>query len=256
MKKIISLSASLLITIFAFAQGDTTGRSDLAYLFQPLNANNIPTGYLMEWGTDMTDKDDLNGLITDSNFVNSMDLVRMVYADVYSAKYKTTAISLPTVDAFNTAIANASNSSFAIVYGQYASFNPTALQNGRVSYTNGKIYETGTGTPYLQNQVFAAYPKQAVFTNTVTLRYNTSLYYNNSGVTINSVQIDWGAGFVNAPANTNISYTYTDSTGPKVVKIKAFLSNGQILQTQMVIKVAVTYSARYSNAMSLKPSLL
>ena len=41
-------------------QTDTTGRSDLAALFQNLHAANIPTGYLMEWGTDMTDKDDLN----------------------------------------------------------------------------------------------------------------------------------------------------------------------------------------------------
>lgn len=35
-------------------QTDTIGRGDLATLFQNLNAANIPTGYLMEWGTDMT----------------------------------------------------------------------------------------------------------------------------------------------------------------------------------------------------------
>lgn len=69
MKKLLLLTQVLFIAISGFAQGDTTGRSELAYLFQPLNANNIPTGYLMEWGTDMTDKDDLNGQITDSNFV-------------------------------------------------------------------------------------------------------------------------------------------------------------------------------------------
>lgn len=92
MKKLLLIIACTLNVLVALAQGDTTGRSDLAYLFQPLNANNIPTGYLMEWGTDMTDKDDLNGLITDSNFVNSMDLVRMVYADVYSARCKMTVL--------------------------------------------------------------------------------------------------------------------------------------------------------------------
>ena len=43
-------------------QTDTIGRGDLATLFQNLNASNIPTTYLMEWGTDMTDKDDLNGI--------------------------------------------------------------------------------------------------------------------------------------------------------------------------------------------------
>jgi hypothetical protein len=190
MKKIFTLISALLITVVAFTQGDTTGRSDLAFLFQPLNANNIPTGYLMEWGTDMTDKDDLNGQITDSNFVNSMDLLRMVYADLYSAKYKTTAPTLPSVDALNAAIAGANANSLVIAYGQYATFDPNALQAGKLNYTNGRIYETGTGSPYLQKQVFAAYPKQSVFTNTVTLRYNTALYYNNSGVAVSNVHID------------------------------------------------------------------
>ncbi|MBS1763061.1 MAG: T9SS type A sorting domain-containing protein [Bacteroidetes bacterium] len=260
MKKIFTLASALLIAVVTFAQGDTTGRSDLAFLFQPLNANNIPTGYLMEWGTDMTDKDDLNGQITDSNFVNNMDLLRMVYADLYSAKYKTTAPTLPSVDALNSAIAGANANSLVIVYGQYATFDPNALQTGKLNYTNGRIYETGTGSPYLQKQVFAAYPKQSVFTNTVTLRYNTALYYNNSGVTVSNVQINWGAGFVNAPSNTDISYTYTDTTGPKIVKIKVQLSNGQILQTQMVIKVVVTnpggFSPRYTYANLATPDIV
>ncbi len=74
----MKLLYTLLILFFclnATAQTDTTGRSALAYLLQNLNPANIPTGYLIEWGTDMTDKDDLNGIITDSNFVNNLDLV-------------------------------------------------------------------------------------------------------------------------------------------------------------------------------------
>ncbi|MCY7291221.1 MAG: hypothetical protein LH615_03470 [Ferruginibacter sp.] len=55
---IICLAA--FISSNAQIQTDTIGRGDLATLFQTLNASNIPTGYLMEWGTDMTDKDDLN----------------------------------------------------------------------------------------------------------------------------------------------------------------------------------------------------
>ncbi|MFC4263685.1 hypothetical protein ACFOWM_12390 [Ferruginibacter yonginensis] len=58
------------------AQTDTTSRSELAFLFENLVPSSSLTGYLIEWGTNMTDKDDLNGLITDSNFVNNLDLVR------------------------------------------------------------------------------------------------------------------------------------------------------------------------------------
>ncbi|MEO5944701.1 MAG: hypothetical protein ABIP30_00805 [Ferruginibacter sp.] len=48
MKRIIPVAVTLLITFCANAQTDTTGRSDLAYLFQNLNSVNIPTGYLVE----------------------------------------------------------------------------------------------------------------------------------------------------------------------------------------------------------------
>lgn len=68
MKKILVIFF-MLLGITCKAQIDTTGRSDLALLFQNLNPSNIPTGYLMEWGTDMADKDDLNGVIKDINYL-------------------------------------------------------------------------------------------------------------------------------------------------------------------------------------------
>ncbi len=123
----------MVLCIHVTAQIDTTGRSDLAYLFQNLNPANIPTGYLMEWGTDMTDKDDLNGLITDSNFVNNLDLVRMVYADLYSARYNAASPVLQNPDLLNTAIDNAAANSLIMVYGQYAVTNPSSIQNGRLT---------------------------------------------------------------------------------------------------------------------------
>ena len=103
MKHLLSIICVLLL-LQSKAQVDTTGRGELARLFANLNPANIPTGYLMEWGLDMVDKDDLNGLITDSNFVNNLDMVRMVCADVYSAKYNTTVPNIASPDALNTTI--------------------------------------------------------------------------------------------------------------------------------------------------------
>ncbi len=94
----------MLLSSICKAQIDTTGRGEMAFLFQNLNPANIPTGYLMEWGTDMTDKDDLNGTITDSNFVNNLDIVRMVYEDVYSARYSESSPAMISPDALNAAI--------------------------------------------------------------------------------------------------------------------------------------------------------
>ncbi len=105
MKKILMIICIVTsINVQAQIQTDTIGRGNLATLFQNLCAANIPTGYLMEWGTDMTDKDDLNGLITDSNFVNNIDIIRMVYADIYSAKFAANAQSMFSPDSLNNLI--------------------------------------------------------------------------------------------------------------------------------------------------------
>lgn len=159
MKQLFIAFVALIFCFKASAQIDTTGRSDLAYLFQNLTPANIPTGYLMEWGTDMTDKDDLNGIITDSNFINNLDLVRMVYGDVYSARYNSTSPTMVSPDALNTAIDNASASSLIMIYGQYAVTNPYSIQNGRLAYSYGRVTETGTGSIYNHQQVWAAYTK-------------------------------------------------------------------------------------------------
>jgi hypothetical protein len=138
--KHLLLTITLFVSLQSFAQIDTTGRSELAILFQNLNPNNIPTGYLMEWGTDMTDKDDLNGLITDSNFVNNLDIVRMVYADVHSARYNAASPNMINPDALNNLIdATTGESNLVMIYGQYAITNPNSINNGWLSYNRNRL---------------------------------------------------------------------------------------------------------------------
>ncbi len=66
MKKFTFFVLLLLCTLVSQAQIDTT-RTDLANLFSALNTSMIPTGYLSDWGTDMADREDYNGVISDSN---------------------------------------------------------------------------------------------------------------------------------------------------------------------------------------------
>ena len=184
MKKLLAVFF-ILSAITCHAQTDTTDRGDLALLFQNLNPTNIPTGYLMEWGTDMTDKDDLNGVITDSNFVNNLDLVRMVYADVYSARYNAASPAMLSPDALNAAInAVQGSGNLVMVYGQYAVTNPNSINNGWLTYNKGRLAETGTGSPYNTQQVWAAYPTKSVYNNEVSIHYNPTLYFNNTTVSI------------------------------------------------------------------------
>ncbi len=66
MKKITIVLMLLLSKIAIYAQIDTT-RTDIAYLFSALNTSMVPTGYLSDWGTDMADRADFNGVLTDSH---------------------------------------------------------------------------------------------------------------------------------------------------------------------------------------------
>ncbi len=236
-------------------QTDTIGRSDLATLFQNLSAANIPTGYLMDWGTDMTDKDDLNGLITDSNFVNNIDIILMVYADIYSAKFAANAQSMFSPDSLNnlidsTPVPSGGGANLVMVYGQYAITNPNSINNGWLIYNRGRLTETGTGSPYNTEQVWAAYPTEAFYQNTVTFRFLPSLFVTNTGANITALSIDFGNGYTLVAPNSTISNTYTDSSGYKIIKIKALLSNGEQMETQMVVQVELDAAGGSANRYS------
>ncbi len=108
MKKIFLFITVLLCTYQSFCQIDTS-RQDLAQLFSQLNKALIPTGYLSAWGTDMADREDYNGLLTDSNTTNNMDMLRMLYADIYTARFSPTAATMPNIETLNSSIDNAAN---------------------------------------------------------------------------------------------------------------------------------------------------
>jgi len=183
MKQITLFILAALCTCLTYAQSDTS-RADLEYLFQNLNKANIPYGYLAEWGTDMADREDYNGILSDSNNINSMDMLRMLYADVYSAKINSSATPMPDLDIINNSIDNANGNPVVLLFSKYGEFKPTAVQQGILSYTNGMLFENyplaipgESNSPYNIKKVFCAYPKQNTFTNTVSLSYNASFFY-------------------------------------------------------------------------------
>ena len=127
MKKVTLFLLAMLCTFLSFGQTDDL-RSQLDYLFGNLNAAQVPSGYLAPYGLDMADKEDFNGLFTDSNIINHLDIVRMVYADVATSRFYSGAASLPSIDAVNTAVAGASDNALLIFFGQYSIFREDAVQ--------------------------------------------------------------------------------------------------------------------------------
>jgi len=122
----------------------------------------------------------------------------MVYADVYTSRFYSYASTLPSVDAVNSAVAGASDNALLILFGQYSTFREDAVQQNLLQYSNGQLFDVAgrSQSPCILQNTFAAYPKQSNFSNgTVTLQFNPSLYYTNTGASIQLLQADFGGGF-------------------------------------------------------------
>ncbi|MGQ0738883.1 MAG: esterase/lipase family protein [Bacteroidota bacterium] len=257
MRKIIIIALIGISATRAIAQPDDY-RADLDYLFGLLDKTRLSTGYLGPYGIDAVDKDDFNGILADSNTVNSLDLFRFIYADLLTAKFNPVSISLPSIETLNQDIQNAHANSLAIFYANYNEFNEDAINQGLIIYVNGRLHDNliieggqpeSPPNPYINKKLLAVNPVKQYFKNTVTLRYNPALFYNNTSATVQNIWINFGNGYNLMTANTDISHTYTDSTGYHRIAIKLQMSNGDIAETYTAVMVEVTSGAnRYTPA--------
>jgi hypothetical protein len=75
----------VLIILFSntkgFSQIDQL-RQKLDSIFQYIDKTQIPTGYLKEYGSEFLPLQWFNGLLTDSNTVNSLNIFRTAYCDM------------------------------------------------------------------------------------------------------------------------------------------------------------------------------
>jgi hypothetical protein len=259
MRKLLFLCFIFFLSHTAFTQTDPI-RQQLDYLFGSLDASQVPSGYLAPYGTELLDKEDYNGLLTDSNLVNDLDLVRMAYADIYSSRFYSNAPSMVDIDALNSTIASVADNSLVLFYGQYSLFDENAVANNWLQYTNGKLYDVAgrPQSPYILKNLFIAYPKNNYFNETVVLSFNPSLFYTNTNLSVQSLQVDFGGGYQTINVNGNSSYTYTDNTGWHTITLKITLSNSTVLYTKMGVWVKVTpgsSTARYRTANLATPDI-
>ena len=240
MKKIFLLFTCIIAGIYTYAQTDPL-REKLDSIFQYINKSQIPGGYLKEYGSQMLPLHCFNGILTDSNNVENLSIFRYIYADLYTAKLPTQSIppveariflprtlpSLPQVnDKLDTVRLNAT-SSVAILYGQYSSLKPTALDENLFTLSNEQLYDVAgrPSSPYINNTLFAAAAIGQKYINTVNLRYDSSLYYSNTNLSVSALSIDFldGNGYQTI-TTAGISKTYSDSSGNKPVVYKEAVS--------------------------------
>ena len=102
--KICLCIAALICCTNSIAQIDTsTTQKLLQYIFQPVDKNQIPTGFLEEYGCPMLPAATFNGTLTDSNRID-MNLWRTLYLQLQTGWTRATANPLPAITSVNTTI--------------------------------------------------------------------------------------------------------------------------------------------------------
>ncbi len=122
------------------AQIDTsTTQKLLQYIFQPLDKNQIPTGYLEEYGCPMLPAETFNGTLTDSNRID-MNLWRTLYLQLQTGWTRTTANPLHTITTVNNTIKQNVSSTLPIpiplLIGQYNTVKSSAFSSNLLSYNS------------------------------------------------------------------------------------------------------------------------
>ena len=198
----------LIISLKSFSQVDPL-RQKLDSIFQYVDKSQIPTGYLKEYGSEFLPLHWFNGILTDSNTVNSLDIFRTAYCDIITAKLPAQIINpqariitfnnlipLTVVNNRLDSVANNISSPIAILYTKYASLKESALSNNLFTISNQQIFDVPNRatSPYNTNNLFIAMAIKETFTNTVSLKLDTSFFFRNVNTIITSAYVDSSIG--------------------------------------------------------------
>lgn len=256
--------ATIIIGNKVEAQVDTsTTQKLLQYIMQPLDKNQIPTGFLEEYGCPMLPMTTFNGTLTDSNSID-MHLWRTLYFQLQTGWTRTSSNPLTVITTINNTIKNNSGDTVLVplLIGNYNTVKSNAFSSNLLSYNSStkQVHDVPgrPQSPYDLKNLFAACPlRKETVTGTETFIIKSNTTWNNTGKTINQLQIDFanGQGFQTVTIGTPITVSYSD-TGYKRWTIKATLSDNSIMQCYSdyrVLKVA-SIATRFQTPQSIIPA--
>jgi len=246
----------------AHAQVDTsTTQKLLQYIMQPLDKNQISTGYLEEYGCPILPMATFNGTLTDSNTID-MNLLRTLYFQLQTGWIKASSNPLPSIAVVNDSVRQNSGTSspiaIPIVVATYNSVKADAFTSNLLYHNTStkqvQDVENRASSPYITNALFAACPnKKYSRYGSESFIIKPGMIWNNTGKTISQVQIDFanGDGFQTVTIGTAVNVTYSD-TGLKRWTIKVTLNDNSVLQCYSDYNVLqVSLGARFGSQIQI-----
>lgn len=222
---------------------NTTLAQDINYVFNPLEKNRIPHSILIDYGFDLIDVTQFDGVLRSTNYVNTKRYSQ-IYTTLVSSvtAYNISGIASPTqeLDEWKTLQAQSNdaaitaNKASVVLNGllyNYAKLNPNALTNNKIRVSNGQYDDKYIGgvwqNPYDQKLAFAmAAPVLYINKAHVEASLPATLWHSNTTVTKIDINFGNGSGYKSLLNNSIATTTYT-STGNFTWTYRIRLSNGQ-----------------------------
>jgi len=215
------LSAFMLFKKNTKGQDSTTIQGLLQYIMQPLDKNQIPNGYLEEYGFPAISMATYNGVLSANNRFE-LNSWRLMYFQLFTGWSRaTTNPMIPISSVNNTIKINTSPSlpiAIPLLIGAYNTVKSNAFSSNLLSYnaSQRKVYDVPgrTQSPYESKRLFAAVPVNQYSTDgSESFIYRSNMVWGNTTLTISQLQINFGngSGLQTLTANTPINIYYADT---------------------------------------------
>ncbi|MFK7785043.1 MAG: esterase/lipase family protein, partial [Crocinitomicaceae bacterium] len=250
----ISLIIYTLTALQIFAQGNNSSQQDIngpavpftqqiSELFQHVDLSEVQqgSGVLYEHGYPYCNLDAFDGVISNEN-ETSVTAFGLAYASIYSMALNNSQ-RLPDPAGYRNIMDVIGEDSpvipLAVLHQSYAAIDPLSLTDNLLTELNGQFYDVPnrSRSPYLNKECFMVVPAATrIKGNSLTLKYDVNLMFNNTGKQLTGLFIDMdnGLGYQQTQLSSNVSAQYT-TLGEKEIKFKASYSDGSTYESYAII---------------------
>ena len=235
---ICATSASLAQSI----ENNPVVRESLDHMFQHLSKFRVPTGLLRDYAFELVDFDLYDGsTLSDENYIDYTKFELMLRS-IYSANFT----NLPTLRSVNNiinSILEAQTSTtipIAIALYKYSYISEDALNESKILYSNGQVYDAYTDdntwiNPYEMKYIFGFTPVKNVL-STGTYQFSFTNNATLSNMQFSKVEFDpgLGTGYITISSSGDYEVTYLNE-GTYEQKLRITLKDGTVLNAHSAL---------------------
>lgn len=227
----------------------TSYEDEMASVFSSFNTSQVTSGLLLDKGYQLAPLEKFNG--TASSSPCDLTLWKTTYLSLFTAQLQNSMADPDlTIKGYGVQPTGSMPIQIGLLYFKAHRFKKDAYTNGEVNIVSNKLVNISGKNPFEPLTIFASSPLVYKISGdrSQMIIHNSQFYTNQSGVVINSLQVDWDdIGYQSAALNQAFTASWREP-GQKIIKVKAVFSNGETLISSSIINV------EFSNAIYPNPA--